>query len=135
MNNKDELALEKREAQAPAEVERFSPRKVFTPRADIYETRDHIVVLADMPGVDEQSVDITLEKNILTLTGRTHELKLPGHKLAYAEYDTGDYQRVFTLSDEVDRDGIQAVVKNGVLRLTLPKVAEAKSRKIVVKAA
>jgi len=134
MGNKETHALEKREAQVPQGVERISPRKLFAPRADIYETNENLVVVADMPGVDEKSVDVTLEKNILTITGTVQDALPKGYTPAYCEYESGDYQRVFTLSDEVDRDGISAVVKNGVLRLTLPKAPEAKSRKITVRA-
>lgn len=126
--------VEKREAQMPAGAERISPRRVFMPRADIFESGESVVVLADMPGVDEKSLDITLEKNVLTISGRVEPMLPKGYNLAYAEYEIGDYQRVFTLSDEVDREGITAVVKNGVLKLTLPKAAIAKTRKIAVKA-
>jgi HSP20 family protein len=126
--------LEKQEAQSPAGTERMRPRKVFMPRADIFESGESVVILADMPGVDEKSVDITLEKNVLTITGTVEPMVPAGYELAYAEYEVGDYQRVFTLTDEVDREGITAVVKNGVLKLTLPKAAVARTRKITVKA-
>jgi len=86
-----------------------------------------------MPGVDDKSVEITLEKNILTITGRVEPLQNNGHRLDYAEYDIGDYQRAFALSEEVARDGITATVKNGVLKLTLPKAPQARTRKIEVK--
>ena len=56
------------------------------------------------------------------------------HSIAYAEYDVGDYQRAFTISDEVDKDKIEATVKNGVLRLTLHKAEKVKARKIAIKA-
>jgi HSP20 family protein len=135
MVTKEATALEKREAQAPRGIERISPSKVFVPYADIYETNDSIVVVADMPGVDEKSVDVTLEKSVLTITGTIQEQMPAGYTLAYAEYEVGNYQRSFTLSDQVNREGITAVIKNGVLRLTLQKSAEAKSRKIQVKAA
>jgi len=123
----------KQEAQPATGAERISPRRVFLPRCDIYETENEIVIVADMPGVDEKSIDITLEKNVLTMVGRVEPEEPSKHCLAYAEYETGDYERVFTLSDEVDRDGISASTKNGVLRLVLPKAGPAKSRKIAVK--
>jgi HSP20 family molecular chaperone IbpA len=125
--------MEKREAQTPAGVERMAPRRIFHARADIIESNENIVILADMPGVDEKSVDITLENNVLTINGAIAETVPQGHTLAYAEYEVGDYQRVFTLNEEVDREGISAVVKNGVLRLTLPKAPQARTRKIPVK--
>ncbi|HLX64030.1 MAG TPA: Hsp20/alpha crystallin family protein [Planctomycetota bacterium] len=108
-------------------------RKVFMPRADIFETAENFVIIADMPGVDEKSVDITLEKNVLTIHGKVESLAPEGYEAAYKEYEEGDYERAFTLTDAVDREGIQALVKNGVLRLTLPKAGPAKARKIEVK--
>ncbi|HEY9757632.1 MAG TPA: Hsp20/alpha crystallin family protein [Oculatellaceae cyanobacterium] len=109
-------------------------RRVFLPAADIYETQDTIVVLADMPGVCDSAIDITLEKNVLTIQGFTPPQAEAGLRLLYCESPEGNYRRVFLLSEEVDRDGIQATVKNGVLKLILPKSAKAKARKITVKA-
>ena len=109
-------------------------KKVFLPRADIYETKDAVELVADMPGVDEKSVEITLEKNILTLRGTVESSAPAGHKVAYAEYDEGNYERAFKVSDEIDREGIQASVKNGVVRVTLRKAGPAKVSKIEVKA-
>jgi len=131
---KAHVDLQKQQAPTPVETERTRNRKVYVPKVDIYETREAMVLIADMPGVDEQSVDITLEKNILTITGNVEAPIYDGKTLAYAEYDTGDYQRAFTISDEVDRERITAMVKNGVLRLTLPKAEKAKVKKIAIKA-
>jgi HSP20 family molecular chaperone IbpA len=134
LNMADQMqAIEKREAETPAGVERITPHRIFHARADIIESGENIVIVADMPGVDEKSVDITLENNVLTITGAVEESEPKGHTLAYDEYEVGDYQRVFKLNEEVDRDGISAVVKNGVLRLTLPKAPQARTRKIPVK--
>jgi len=126
--------IQKKEAQVQEGVERTRERKVYTPHVDIVEKKEDIVLIADMPGVDEKSVDITLEKNMLTIHGST-TLEIPGGKrLAVSEYGIGDYQRVFKLSDEVDRNRIQASVKNGVLKLILPKAEAEKAKKIEVKA-
>lgn len=114
-------------------VERTRARRTFVPAVDIFETKETIVLTADMPGVDEKSVEIILDKNVLTLTGNVEELKFDGCKPAHVEYETGDYQRSFTLSNEIDTDRIEAGVKNGVLRLTLPKAESARSKKIEVK--
>jgi HSP20 family protein len=116
-------------------AERTWDKKAFVPRADIYETDNEIVVVADMPGVDENSVDITLEKNVLTINGYIEPVQPENYNLAYAEYEEGDYQRSFTLSNEIDLSKIEAVVKNGVLQVHLPKIGEAKTKKIAVKAA
>ena len=124
---------EKREV-AETDTERTRDRLAFVPRADIYETDDEIVVVADMPGVDENTLDITLENNVLTIDG-TVEMEPPeGHALSYAEYRVGDYQRAFSLSNQIDREGIEATVKDGVLRLHLPKVTEARTKKIAIRA-
>jgi HSP20 family molecular chaperone IbpA len=125
----------KQPAQAQVETERTRTRKVYVPKVDIYETKDAIVLIANMPGVDEKAIDITLEKDVLTITGSVEPLNFKGYSLAYAEYDTGDYQRAFTISNEVDRDRIEAKVRNGVLRLILHKAEQVKSRKIAIKAA
>src|SRR5512147_618672 len=105
----------KKEAVNQDGVERTRPRKVYAPAVDILEKKDEIVVTADMPGVDERSIDITLEKNILTINGRVEPDFPEGYRLAFSEYGIGDYQRAFTISEEVDRDRIAASVKNGVL--------------------
>jgi HSP20 family protein len=124
---------EKREV-AETDTERTRDRLAFVPRADIYETDDEIVVVADMPGVDENTLEITLENNVLTINGYVEMEPPEGYSLAYAEYRVGDYQRAFSLSDQIDREGIEAAVKDGVLRLHLPKVTEAKVKKIAIKA-
>jgi len=126
--------LTKKELPTSEHLERTRNRRTFVPAADIYETRDDTIVLADMPGVDEKSVSITLEKNILTIEGNVDEEVLDRHSLTYQEYAVGDYQRAFTLSNEVDRDKINATVKDGVLRLVLPKIEPVKAKRINVRA-
>lgn len=115
-------------------AERTRTGKAFVPRVDIYETDDELVAVVDMPGVDENSVDITLEKNVLTINGFVEPLEPDNYTLAYAEYDTGQFERSFTLTNEINREKIEATVKNGVLRLHLPKIGDVKTKKIAVKA-
>ena len=136
MEETRDLQVQETEKQEVAEssAERTRDRLAFVPRADIYETDDEIVVVADMPGVDGDTVDITLENNVLTINGYVELAEPEGYTLAYAEYRVGDYQRAFSLSDEIDREKIEAKLKDGVLRLRLPKVTEAIVRKIAVKA-
>jgi HSP20 family protein len=124
---------ERKPAQAPVATERTRTRKVYVPKVDIIETGAAMVLYADMPGTDEKSVEVTLEKNILTITGRVEPLKFEGRSIFHAEYDVGDYERAFTISDEVDRERIEALVKNGVLKLTLHKAPHAEARKISVR--
>lgn len=126
--------VQKKEAEVKEGLERTRSKRLYAPPVDIVEEKDNLFLVADMPGVDENSVDITLDKNVLTIYG-TVEPEMPeNHRLVSAEYGIGDYQRTFTLSDEIDREKIEATVKNGVLRLTLPKAQTAKTRKIPVKA-
>ena len=132
LTNKDAAALE--QVESKHETERIRERRVFLPRTDIYETQDGLELVMDVPGVDEKSVEITLEKNILTINAYPTFARPADHVLAYAEYSEGDYQRSFALSDEIDRTKIEAKVKNGVLYLHLAKAGEAKPHKISVKA-
>jgi HSP20 family protein len=106
---------------------------VFVPPADIYETGNNIVVLAEMPGVAPDGVDITLERRVLTILGRSAANDYAGYQRVYNEYADGDYERVFTLSENIDRDRIEATLKDGVLNLVLPKAETAKARKIELK--
>lgn len=136
MTEEKTLQVQEEEKREVAEtgVERTRDCPCFVPRADVYETADAIFVLADMPGVDESSVDITLEDKVLTINGYVDPEPPEGYGLAYSEYRVGDYMRAFTLSDQIERDGIEATVSDGVLRLVLPKVEEVKKRKIAISA-
>jgi HSP20 family molecular chaperone IbpA len=128
----EDTRIQKHESENVDTVERTRSQRVFVPRVDIFENDDAILLYADMPGVDEKSIDITLEKNILTIEGCVCDETMEGYELSYMEYDVGDYRRSFTLSDVIDRDKIEATVRNGVLKLTLPKAEPAKARKINV---
>lgn len=128
------LEVKKQEAEIVEGAERTHNNRVFVPRVDIYETNEEIVVVADMPGVDESGVDILLEKKELKISGFVKPFEPEGFQLAYQEYAVGDYERSFTLSEEIDRNRIEAKMKDGVLQLHLPKAPEFKTRKIEVKA-
>jgi len=116
-------------------TERIRNVKTYVPRVDIYETKESLFLIADMPGVDEKSVEVELEKNNLTITGRVSIDEEKDRSIVYSEYEVGDYERSFTLSDEIDREKICATVKDGVLRLELPKAEKMKPKKIAIKAA
>lgn len=133
MQNED-ASLQKQESATSEGVERTRPRKVYAPLVDIFETAEAIVVVADMPGVDENGIDISMEKNLLTIKGTVCSEAPAGYGVAFAEYGQGDYERVFTISNEVDRDAVEATIKNGVLRLTLPKSKQARAKKVSVMA-
>ena len=127
--------IKKREAEVSMETEPTRNRKVFVPKVDIIETDGAIELIADMPGVDEKKVDIDLEKGVLTIKGVIEPGQYKDRRLVYAEYEIGDYQRSFSISDTIDQDKIEASIKACVLRLILPKVEPAKARKIKVNAA
>jgi len=134
MAKKDQtMTFQKQEENPTDEMERTRSRRSFIPKADIYETEKEIIVLADIPGANEKTVDITLEKNVLSIEAYVEPLRTGEYDIAYAEYEEGDYQRSFRLSDEIDRDKIEASVSDGVLRLHLPKSQGARTKKITVK--
>ena len=129
-----EKSLQKKEADSLDRTERTRSGKTFIPATDIIETPDAMVLIADMPGVDEKSIDITLEHNQLTIQGNVEATYPDNYQPMYSEYEIGDYYRSFSLSDKIDNDKIEAHYKNGVLRLTLPKAEKVKPRQISVKA-
>jgi len=133
MAKKDQTMEVQIQEEAPAnEMERTRSRQSFVPRADIYETEKEIIVVADIPGANEKTVDITLEKNVLSIEAFVEPLRTSEFDIAYAEYEEGDYQRSFRLSDEIDRNKIEATVSDGVLHLLLPKSQGARTKKITV---
>lgn len=123
---------DKQELAPPAEQTREG--LIFTPDVDIFETDQEIVLLADVPGVKPDNVSIDLRDNILTLTCEIAPFENAEEEDILIEYETGTFYRQFTLSEVIDQSRIDAKLKDGVLRLTLPKVAEATPRKITVKA-
>ena len=131
MDNRVEY--QKMPAANPAETERTRNRKVYVPKVDIIEMGDAMVMYADIPGADEKTVEVTVEKSVLTIRGTIAPQEFEGRSIAYAEYDVGDYERSFTVSDEVDRNRIEAVVKNGVLKLVLHKTPQVEAKKITVR--
>lgn len=110
----------KKEMQLQEGVEPTREGRLFLPPTDIRETNESIVLTADMPGVKPDGVEVTLEKNVLTVLGTVSDAHLSDGAI-YAEYESGNYQRSFSISNEIDRDGIEARMSNGVLTLTLPK--------------
>lgn len=123
---------EKQELSVPAE--QTKPGPVFTPAVDIFETEKEITLLADLPGVKSDDLNIDLRDNTLTLTGDVSPWEEAEENDLLIEYEIGRYYRQFTLSEVIDQDKIDAQLNDGVLRLALPKVAKATPRKISVKA-
>ncbi len=134
MTKNEEKAMQapEQEVITKEDMERTRERLCFVPKTDIYETEEEIVIIADVPGVDLNSVDITLENNILTINAYNNPKIPEGYELVYSEYDPGDFQRSFRISNEIDGDRIEAEVTNGALRLRLPKTDSVKIKKIPV---
>ena len=106
----------------------------FTPRVDIIETPEELLLFADLPGVKSEDVDVRFENGELILHGRCQPRYNPAGFLLN-EYEVGDYYRVFTLNENVDAEKINAELKQGVLTVHLPKSEAVKPRKISVKGA
>lgn len=130
MEDKDLQVQEKQELQTKSESTRNVP--IFVPAVDIYESEDDLTLLADMPGVPIENVDIDLNDDQLTIKGTAAAEEEIGTALL-KEYSVGDYYRQFTVSSAIDRAKIEASMKDGVLKLVLPKAEAAKPRKIEVK--
>ncbi|MGC8493213.1 MAG: Hsp20/alpha crystallin family protein [Syntrophobacteraceae bacterium] len=120
---------EKKAVQAAGESTRDVP--VFVPAVDIYESENALTLVADMPGVPIDKIDIDLDSDQLTIRGAVPQQEEKG-KVIFREFTVGDYYRQFTLSSDIDRSKIQASIKDGVLKLVLPKAEAAKPRKITV---
>ena len=108
-------------------------RETSTPPIDIHESADGLILEADIPGATEQGLHVQLEDNVLNLYARVEPHSPDAAQLIHEEYRLGDYHRSFILSDEVDRERITAELKNGVLRVLLPKADRARTRRIEIK--
>ena len=104
--------------------------RYITPPVDIYETPEDLVVMADLPGVTKDDLEVRVDNNLLTIRGHAHH-RAPGTPI-YQEYELMSFFRQFELSEKIDTEKITAECKHGVLFLHLPKAAEAKPRKIEV---
>lgn len=109
--------------------------RIYRPATDICETESGVVIAVDMPGVGPDNVEITLEKRVLTIRGHDETARPEGYRPIYTEYGEGDYERVFSISEDIDEAGIKAAVHDGVLMLELPKSEPARPKRITVKAA
>jgi HSP20 family molecular chaperone IbpA len=115
-------------AADPRPVEATRDRPVQIPDADIYEAEGAIVVLADMPGLDDKAVTVELENDVLTIRGRAPAAGPEPAQPLVREFCERDYERSFAINTEIDREHIKAQMKNGVLNVTLPKTPESRSR-------
>ncbi len=132
MKTKDLQAKEKQEVTSQAE--QTMSGLLFTPEVDIFETDTEITLLADIPGVSPDGLDIDLRENTLTIIGNIEPFKGADEEDVLIEYETGKYYRQFTISQVIDQEKINADLKDGVLRLKMPKARKAVPRKIAINA-
>ncbi len=113
--------------------ERPPRRRAMSPPVDVYETDEGLILLADMPGVTPESLEVKVEDNVLHLRGEIAEA--PGEEVRpeYVEVRGREYYRAFTLGPEFDQEKIEATLKHGVLRLFIPKVESERPRRIEIK--
>jgi len=121
--------IQKRESEG---AEGLHQRPAVAPAVDVFENKDELLILADVPGVGKEDFTIHLEKGKLTIEARRNE-PAQGNLLA-SEYRPFDYRRTFLVPQGIDADKIVAELNQGVLRLHLPKAAALKPRQIQIKA-
>jgi HSP20 family protein len=126
-----ELQVQKKR-ELEGKEESTIPARTFMPAADIYEDRDSLKVILEMPGVEKGNVNVRVEEGVLVVEGRLDLTKYRGLQPLYTEYNIGNYARSFRLSNAVDQGKIGAELKDGVLSLTLSKAEKAKPRTIQV---
>ena len=131
MATQQELQVQpKREVEK--KQERTVPSAAYLPATDIFETDQALTVVLEMPGVAKENVDVRIENDIVTIEGRIDFSKYEGMQPVYTEYNVGNYVRSFQLSSKIEQSGISAELKDGVMKLVLPKAEKAKPRKITV---
>lgn len=117
--------------QTKRQAENVSQRRTVTPLVDVFENEKEVLLLADLPGVPKEGLEIQVDADTLTLSGKRPD-ETPGSLLA-GEYRVSDFRRSFTVPPGIDRDRIEASLVQGVLRLHLPKLAALQPRRISVK--
>lgn len=107
----------------------------FVPAVDIYETADKVVLVIDMPGVCFDCAHVNLVDDELVVTGHVTHGEDEDDYVLYREYDVGHYHRHFGLPPMIDRQAIEAVMADGVMTVSMPKVEEVRTRRIPIKVA
>jgi len=124
---------EKQQLAQPQEQTR--PGRYYVPDVNIYEFDDCLKLWADMPGVKEKDISVTLKDGVLTIVGQVATDMYAGLRPIYTEYNIGNYYREFALNENIDESKIKATLRNGVLELELPKKEEPRPRQIEVRSA
>ncbi len=122
-----------KDKQAVTRKERSEQAQALLPRVDVFEDKDGILLVADLPGVTKDKLELNVDHNTLTLEGEIAADTPENMEALYAEVRLSRYRRAFALSNELDSSRIDAQLRDGVLRLRIPKHAHAQPRKIEVK--
>jgi len=130
---KEIATKEKQQLAKPQEQTR--PGRYYVPDVNIYEFDDSLKLWADMPGVKEKDVEVTLKDAVLTIVGKVATDMYAGLRPLYTEYNVGNYYREFAVNEDIDDSKISATLRNGVLELELPKKEQAKPKRIEVRSA
>ncbi|HIJ78122.1 MAG: Hsp20/alpha crystallin family protein [Desulfobulbaceae bacterium] len=130
MTEKEMQLKQKQELQQAGEATK--PDKFYVPAVDIYETAEAVTVLAEMPGVSKEGVEVDLEDDTLTIRGKMGPQEFGDETILLQEFETGHYLRKFTVAETIDQAKIDAKMADGLLTLVLPKLVPAAPRKIEV---
>lgn len=130
MTEQELQVQQKRELEKKQEA--TFPTRMFLPATDIFESDHALTMLIEMPGVSKESIEVKVEGDILTIDGRIDFSKYEGLQALYTEYNVGNFSRTFQLSNEIEQAGIKAELKDGVMKLVLPKAERAKPRRIEI---
>ncbi|MBN2042071.1 MAG: Hsp20/alpha crystallin family protein [Spirochaetes bacterium] len=110
-----------------------SDEYIIVPSVDIYENENEFVITAEMPGVDKDGIDLTLNNEELEINGKINGNLPAAENIKYEEFRLYNYYRKFNVGDSIDSTALKAGLDNGILTVTLPKKEEVKPRKIEVK--
>ena len=113
--------------------EHVSSGPKFSARVDVIEKPHAALILVDMPGVPKNKVDVVLDKGVLTINGEAASAHEPGMRLEREEYEVGNFHRCFSVGEGLDASGVEATMKDGILRLLIPKSGQYAARRIEVK--
>jgi HSP20 family protein len=130
MTEQELQVQQKREVESKQES--TVPTRIFIPDADIFETAQALTLVLEMPGASKESVEVSVEDDVLTIDGRIDFSRYQGLRPLYTEYNIGNYSRRFQISNMIDQGAIRAEMKDGVMTLVLPKAEKAKPRRIDV---
>jgi HSP20 family protein len=131
MTEKEMQFRDKQELKGTGELTKTG--LTFIPAVDIFENEGALTMMAEMPGVDQQGLHIDLKDNQISILGEVSEYSAPQERILLKEFEIGRFFRQFNLSEVIDQNKISAHLKNGILKVVLPKVEKAKPRRIEVK--